>query len=200
MPTSSNSDDLSNGWEAIASKFISIGSWDIGAATVEGWSKFLQPGQTVLDVGCGFGGPYTQGLVDKGFNVYGIDASETLIQEYQRRFPGVTVKCEAAEDSVFYDRKYDGILSVGLIFLLSHEDQTRVLQKMAIALKEGGKLLFSSPHQICEWDDLSTGRKSTSLGRGMYIDILRQHGLSLNDEYTDEGENHYYDFQKNAAL
>lgn len=110
------------------------------------------------------------------------------------------VKCEAAEDSVFYNRKYDGILSVGLIFLLSHEDQTKVLQKIASALKEGGRLLFSSPYQICEWDDLSTGRKSASLGRETYINILRQAGLRLTDEYTDEGENHYYDFQKDIAL
>lgn len=199
VPTSRNSKDSSNGWEAIANAFISTRRWDIGAQIIEDWSKFLRPGQAVLDVGCGCGGPYTQCLIDRGVKVYGIDASQTLIHEYEKRFPGVMASCEAAEESVYYGLKYEAILSVGLIFLLSNEDQAKVLQKMAIALKKGGKLLFSSPYQICEWDDLSTGRKSTSLGREMYIDILSQHGLKLADEYTDEGQNHYYDFQKTVA-
>ena len=197
MSSSSNSQDLSNGWEAIANWFISIESSFTGAATVENWSASLQPGQAILDVGCGFGGPYTQDLIDKGVKVYGIDASHTLIQEYQKRFPGVLAECEAAEASPFFRRKFDGILSVGLIFLLSPANQTLVLEKMAIALKERDKLLFSSPYQICDWDDLSTGRKSMSLGREKYTSTLKKHGLSLINEHTDEGENHYYDFQKN---
>jgi len=200
VSSSSNSKDLSNGWAAIADGFISNRSSGIGAVTINNWGKFFKPGQAILDVGCGFGGPYTQGLIDKGINVYGIDASNTLVQEYLKRFPSVLAKCEAAEVSPFFGKKFDGILSVGLIFLLSHEDQILVLQKMAIALKEGGKLLFSSPYQICDWDDLLTGRKSMSLGREMYIDILRKHGLNLIDEHTDEGENHYYVFQKKDAL
>ncbi|PCI75613.1 MAG: SAM-dependent methyltransferase [SAR86 cluster bacterium] len=197
---SSDYEDFSNGWEAIASKFISIATWEIGAATVQDWSKSLQPGQIVLDVGCGFGGPYTKALINKGIKICGIDASKTLIQEYQNRFPDVIVKCEAAEHSPFFGREFDGILSVGLIFLLSHDDQILVLQKMANALKEGGKLLFSSPYQICDWDDLSTGRKSISLGKEMYVSVLQKHGLILIDEDTDEGENHYFNFQKMDAL
>ncbi len=131
--------------------------------------------------------------------MYGIDASKTLINEYQKRFPGVQARCEAAEDSHFFDKEFDGVLSVGLIFLLSSENQHLVLQKMAVALKEGGRLLFTSPYQICEWDDLLTGSKSMSLGREMYINLLLQYGLSLTNEYTDEGGNHYYDFQKNVT-
>ena len=200
MPASNDDRDLSHGWEAVAHDFVSNRSGDIGAATVEEWSKYLRPEQSVLDVGCGFGGTYTQNLIDKGVKVHGIDASRTLIQEYRKRFPGVLAECEAAEGSSFDDRKYDGIISVGFIFLLSDEDQNRILQKMARSLKKGGKLLFSSPYQTCEWDDLLTGRKSKSLGRETYIGILRPHGLSLADEYTDEGKNHYYGFQKNGSV
>ncbi len=200
MLSSGNNEDLSNGWEAIANDFISIATWNIGSTTVENWSNSFRPGQTILDVGCGFGGSYTQCLIDNGIKIYGIDASQTLIQEYQKRFPGVLVECEAAENSLYFGREFDGIISVGLIFVLSHEDQILVLQKIAIALKEGGRLLFSSPYQICDWDDLLTCKKSVSLGREMYVNILQKHGLSLISEYTDEGENHYYDFQKSGAL
>ncbi|KZN14763.1 class I SAM-dependent methyltransferase [Marinomonas sp. TW1] len=200
MTTPTNHKDFSNGWEAVANEFVSMRSADIGAATVEDWCHFLQPRQSVLDVGCGVGGPYTQCLIDKGVKLHGIDASKTLIQEYRKRFPNVSAACEAAEESSFYDRKHDGILSVGFIFLLSEDNQNRVLQKMARALEDRGKLLFSSPYQTCEWEDSLTGRKSKSLGRQVYIDILRQHGLSLADEYTDEGKNHYYGFEKNIWM
>ena len=109
-------------------------------------------------------------------------------------------KCEAAETSSFFDRKFDGVLSVGLIFLLTQETQIGILNNIAIALNKGGRLLFSSPYQICDWDDLSTGRKSMSLGRKMYINTLQENGLILVDEYTDEGESHHYDFQKKSIL
>lgn len=160
------------------------------------WSSFLDPGQAVLDVGCGFGGSYTRGLTEKGIEVYGIDASETLILEHQKRFPNAFVRCELAEESSLFNREFDGVLSVGLIFLLSKEKQRMVLEKMAASVKEGGRLLFSSPFQVCDWNDLLTGKKSVSLGRNMYIDFLQKHGLRLIGEYTDEGENHYYDFKK----
>jgi 2-polyprenyl-3-methyl-5-hydroxy-6-metoxy-1,4-benzoquinol methylase len=198
VSSSINRNDSSNGWEAIASEFLSYRNSDIGAATVANWSKSFDSGQAILDIGCGYGGSYTQYFIDKGIKVYGIDASITLIHEYQKRFPDVSTSCEAAEVSSYFDRKFDGVLAVGLIFLLSHEDQIQVLQKMALTLKEGGKLLFSSPYQICDWDDLSTGRKSMSLGKAMYINILQKYGLDLIDEYTDEGENHYYAFQNKS--
>jgi SAM-dependent methyltransferase len=194
-----NVEDFSYGWEAIAQEFISSRS-SIGLETIENWGKSLEPRQVLLDVGCGFGDPYTQYFIDKGVSVYGIDASKTLVQEYERRFPEAIAKCESAETSPFFDKKFDAILSVGLIFLLPHSTQILVLRKMAVALKEGGNLLFSSPCQIVDWDDLLTGRKSMSLGREKYINTLNEHDLSLINEYTDEGNNHYYYFQKSTVL
>lgn len=196
MSSSGNGEDLSNGWETIANGFLSDRSPAIGVATIENWSRSFDPGEAVLDVGCGFGGPYTQGLIDKGIKVYGVDASHALIQEYRKRFPTVAAKCEAVEVSSFFDRTFDGILSVGVIFLLPRENQILALRKMAMALNRSGKFLFSAPYQVCDWDDLSTGRKSMSLGRETYTSILRKQDLVLMDEYADEGGNHYYDFLK----
>ncbi len=198
MPSSLHENDLSNGWEAIAKVFISYQTSNIGAAIVKDWAKSFGQGAEVLDVGCGFGGSYTNDLNNRGLKVYGVDASITLINEYQKKFPNALSKCEAAEESSFFGRKFDGVLAIGLIFLLSEKAQISVLHKTAAALKEGGRLLFSCPYQVCDWDDLSTGRKSRSLGREKYVSILEVHGLSLVNEYTDEGESHYYEFQKHS--
>lgn len=192
-------EDSSNGWESIADEFISNASPTIGANVIDSWRKLLPLRATILDVGCGFGGSYTQRLLDNSVEIYGIDASKTLLKEYQKRFPSVLVKCETAETSPFFDKEFEAVLSVGLIFLLSSKEQISILQKMANVLKAGGRLLFTSPYQVCEWDDLLTGMKSQSLGRDIYINILHKQGLNLINEYTDEGGNHYYDFQKNTA-
>ncbi|NVK55877.1 MAG: class I SAM-dependent methyltransferase [Alteromonadaceae bacterium] len=153
MASQRNNEDISHGWEAIAQDFISSRS-SIGLATIENWGKSLASGQVLLDVGCGFGDPYTQYFIDKGVNVYGIDASKTLVQEYKRRFPEAIAKYEPAETSPFFNKKFDAILSVGLIFLLPHSTQISVLRKMAVTLKDRGNLLFSSPYQMVDWDDI----------------------------------------------
>jgi len=200
VTSSEDSKDLSNGWEVKSKEFMSIATRNTGANTVKNWSKCFPIRYSILDIGCGFGGSYTKNLIENGAEVYGIDSSNTLIEEHKKKFTEAIVRCEAAEDSTFFNKEFDAVIAIGLIFLLSRENQILVLQKMAKALKEGGRLLFTSPYQICEWDDLLTGLKSQSLGKEAYMDILQEHGLSLVNEYTDEGENHYYDFQKNALL
>ena len=196
MTDAGPTEDLSRGWEASANEFIAVADPHIGAETVARWSSFLQSGNALLDVGCGFGGTYTRGLIDKGVDVYGIDAAPTLLREYQERFPEVTVCCEAAEQSPFFHRTFDAVVCIGLVFLLPAEDQELVLRKMAKAVKIDGRLLFTSPRQVCDWDDLLTGRRSVSLGRAAYVHILQEQGLHLVSEYSNEGQNHYYNFQK----
>jgi len=70
--------DKSNGYEEIASIFISgrgRDSSETGASVVADWSQMLPGGATVLDLGCGTGVPISQALIERGFNVYGVDAS-----------------------------------------------------------------------------------------------------------------------------
>ncbi|PHS68675.1 MAG: SAM-dependent methyltransferase [Methylophaga sp.] len=196
MKISSSKIDLSNGWESIADSFIENRNTDIGVSTVEEWSKSFKLDASILDIGCGFGVPHSQLLANTGFKVYGIDASQTLINEFQRRFPQVLAKCETVEESSFFNKKFDGIIAIGLMFILSEQTQLKVLTKVAEALNTNGRFLFTSPYQICEWVDILTGLKSQSLGKAAYVEALSRQGLSLVAEYSDEGENNYFDFIK----
>ncbi|HMI63810.1 MAG TPA: class I SAM-dependent methyltransferase, partial [Puia sp.] len=47
------------------------------------------------------------------------------------------VACESVERSSFFNRSFDGVIAVGLMFLLSEETQRTLIPKMAAALNPG---------------------------------------------------------------
>jgi SAM-dependent methyltransferase len=184
--------DKSNGYEEVATAFMSQRNPRIGSATVREWSYGLPRHCSILDLGCGHGVPISQVLIREGFAVYGVDASPKMIAAFRQRFPSVFAQCAAVEDSEFFGRTFDGIIAWGLIFLLTTELQATVISKVAKALNHGGRFLFTSPKKLVTWQDALTGRLSISLGSGEYQRILNAEGLTLDGEKSDEGDNHYY--------
>jgi len=191
-------DDRSEGWEAIAPMFMAARS-DIGVDVVARWSECLPPRGTVLDVGCGSGVPISEALIAGGFEVFGIDPSPTLSSAFRRRFPQAAVACEAAQESRFFDREFDGAVAIGVLFLLSPVDQRKVLHRISAALKPGGHLLFSAPRLACDWVDILTGRQSVSLGLEEYRAVLSDAGMKIAGSQVDGGENHYLEAIKGAG-
>lgn len=182
----------SAGYEAIADRFMAVRSATIGVATVREWVGTLPPGAHVLDIGCGHGLPITRTLVDAGLRVHAIEPSPTLAAAARENLPGCVVACESFERSDFFGRRFDGVLAVGLIFLLPVESQRSLISRVPSALVPGGSFLFSAPSQTGGWEDLLTGRESVSLGRETYVSLLETAGFALVAEYDDEGNAHYY--------
>lgn len=184
--------DRSNGYEAVASVFTCARNRNIGVATVLDWSDKLPRGGSILDVGCGNGVPITEALIGRGFDVYAIDASESLVSAFREHFPDVSVVCEPVETSKFFSRKFDGIVAIGLIFLLQADIQPVVLSRLAARLNPNGKLLFTAPREQFVWKDALTGLESRSLGAAEYKRILADAELAIEGDAVDEGENYYY--------
>ena len=63
---------------------------------------------------------------------------------------------------------------------------------MASALNPAGKLLFTAPLDKVEWKDIMTEKNSRSLGAEQYRYLISASGLSIGEEFHDEGGNHYY--------
>jgi SAM-dependent methyltransferase len=192
--------DRSNGYEGVAVEFLarrgSGRSTSVGVNMVRNWARTLSRGAAVVDLGCGPGFPITEVLVAEGLNVFGIDAAPSFVQAFRRNLPGTPVVCEAVQDSRFFDRTFDAVLAWGLMFLLSPEDQRRLIHKVEGILIPGGRLLFTSPAEPIVWNDAMTGLESRSLGAGEYRSELTAVGLSVTSEYEDEGRNHYFDVVK----
>jgi SAM-dependent methyltransferase len=189
--------DRSNGYEGVAREFLarrgSGRSTGVGVKAVREWARTMPHGTTVIDLGCGPGFPVTEVLVAEGLNVFGVDASPTFVQAFRRNLPNTPVACEAVQDSRFFERAFDGVLAWGLIFLLSADDQRRLIQRIAGILEPGGRLLFTSPAEPIVWSDAMTELESRSLGAEEYRRHLSAVGLAVMSEYEDEGQNHYFD-------
>jgi SAM-dependent methyltransferase len=192
--------DRSNGYEAVAAEFLarrgSAHSTGVGVKEVRKWARTLPRGATVIDLGCGPGFPLSEVLVAERLNVFAVDAAPSFVQAFRRNLPDVPVACEAVQDSKFFDRTFDGVLAWGLFFLLSPDDQRRLIQRIAGMLVPGGRLLFTAPSTPCVWNDAMTGLESRSLGAAEYRARLSEAGLSITAEYEDAGENHYFDVIK----
>ena len=194
--------DRSNGYEGIAPEFLarrgSGRSTGIGVNQVRKWARTLPPGAAVIDLGCGPGFPITEILVVEGLSTFGVDAAPSFVQAFERNLPNTPVACEAVQTSRFFDRTFDGVLSWGLMFLLSPEDQRHLIGRIAGILVPGGRLLFTSPPEPIVWNDAMTGLESRSLGAAEYLRHMSAVGLSVASEYEDEGHNHYFDVFKDV--
>ena len=139
--------DASNGYEGVAAEFLAgrgrAPSTAVGAREVRNWARTLPSGATVIDLGCGSGLPITKVLVGEGLNVYGIDASPSLVNAFQHNFPEIPIACESVQDSLFFNRLFDGVIAWGLIFLLLPEDQRRLIQRVANILVPGGRFVLT---------------------------------------------------------
>ncbi|MBU1188161.1 MAG: class I SAM-dependent methyltransferase [Gammaproteobacteria bacterium] len=181
------------GWESVADWFIQHSATStVGYRLIDLWAQSLPMGADVLDVGCGSGSPRSQALMRNDFRIYAVDGASTLAAAYKDRFPDAQVACENVTESRFFDSSFDGILAWGLVFLLPHDEQLSLLNRLVAALKPEGRLLFTAPSQRCTWNDATTGQQSVSLGSDAYRAHLSALGAPVLCEFDGEGENHYY--------
>jgi len=153
---------------------------NIGEKVVSRWAAGRKPGTRVIEIACGGGFPVTRALLAAGLD----------------RFPDVPAACSAVLESDFFGRKYDAAIAVGLIFLLSENDQLEMLERISEILHLGSSFLFTAPLEKGNWKDVITGHTCTSLGQKAYDKGVQQVGFKLVGYHLDSGKNNYYEVVK----
>jgi hypothetical protein len=120
-------------FEAIAQAFTRARMPSIGPKIVRKWAKRLQPCASILDIGCGNGGPISEALLRWDSQFMAWTHPETLIAKFWERLPNATVECSSVEESPFFKRTFDAVLAWGLMFLLSADTQRSLIGKVARA-------------------------------------------------------------------
>ncbi len=104
---------------------------------IDTFLSFLNPGASILDVGCG-GGLKVKYMVAQGFNASGVDLAETFITIARREVPDAHFEVLDMLDSQSLTQTYDGILMQASLLHIPKKDAPRVVKDFANKLNPGG--------------------------------------------------------------
>ncbi len=121
----------------------------------------------VLDLGSGTGIPYAKLLIDKGFNVIGIDVSAEMIKIARKNVPNAKFE-EMSMTNLNYKEKFDGIFSSYSMLLLNPQLFKETAKRIVQALKKGGFFYLSLNGPWIEGADLDNDVIVEIMGEKMY--------------------------------
>ena len=150
--------------------------------------KFLNylEGKKVLDIGCGVGN-LTKYIMDKGFNVEGIDLSKEMLNIAKQKYNDIKFY-EMNMKEITLRKKYDGIMLAYSLFHLTKKEVIEVLPKYYELLNSNGKILlilqYGQGERIID-EPLKEGLKIfiNYYSQDEIIEILRNNSFKIL--YTD---------------
>lgn len=101
----------------------------------------LEPGMSLLDIGCGWGGLSEYAARYYGVSVYGVTISAEQQKMAQQRCQGLDVSIEL-KDYRDLDRQFDRIVSVGMFEHVGPKNYKTYFEVVARNLKPGGLFLL----------------------------------------------------------
>jgi ubiquinone/menaquinone biosynthesis C-methylase UbiE len=164
----------------------------------------ITPGGQILDAGCGTG-IIAKILVDHGYQLTGIDISQSMIDLAQKRVPEATFDVGDMAALDFDEDSFDGILSTYAVFHIPRTDHLPLFAGFRRTLKKGGTLLFSSgvhpegSDGVWTWDELEAvpmywsyhgPEKTLSLLKTAGFEIISTQVVETQTE--TETERHYW--------
>lgn len=96
-----------------------------------------QPGERVLDLGCG-SGELTAQIAGRGARVVGVDSSAEMLDRALERFPELDVRLADAEH-LPVDEPFDAVFSNAALHWMTRPDE--VLAGVRAALRDGGRFV-----------------------------------------------------------
>jgi trans-aconitate methyltransferase len=110
---------------------------------LDAFADALPPGGSVLDIGCGSGVPVASFLIDRGFDVTGVDSSPSLIATCRERLPAGTWQA-ADMRQLDLRRRFDGLIAWHSFFHLSPDDQRAMFPIFVRHAGPGAMLTYTS--------------------------------------------------------
>ena len=106
-------------------------------------SSWVEPGQQVLEIGCGTG-TLAALMAERGARVYGIDISEPMLNEARERAPQAEfAHGTATEIDQLGENRFDRVVATLSFSELSEDELDFVLRSSVTLLKADGKLVVA---------------------------------------------------------
>lgn len=130
-------EDNAAAWDAQRGRELFERPW------LDRFCALLPPGGEVLDLGCGMGEPIAAYLLSRGYDVTGVDSSNSLVDIARVRYPAQDwIVCDMR--ALELGRGFHGLLAWHSFFHLSPADQRPMFERFAAHLSPGGVLMFTS--------------------------------------------------------
>ena len=121
----------------------------------------------VLDLGCGTGLPYARYLVEKGFDVLGVDLSEDMVKVASKNVPEATF-VQLSMNEITHRDEFDGVMSSFSMLLLPPDLFRETASRIHSALVEGGLFYLSLNEPASISDDPDSEVFVNIMGQEMY--------------------------------
>ncbi len=108
-------------------------------------TQCLKTNDRVLEVGCGIG-TIVNSLSRQGYRAFGSDISQTAVEYGHRKYPGIDLDVESAEQLNRKDAEFDVVLSFDVLEHLFGVDKH--LREVARVLKPDGCYLLQTPNKF----------------------------------------------------
>jgi cyclopropane fatty-acyl-phospholipid synthase-like methyltransferase len=159
---------------------------------------YLQPGDSILDIGCGSGHPIASYLVDHGFQVTGVDSSKELLKIAGHKCPKMhTIFGDIR--TVDINNQFDAIIEWWCLFHLPKEDHSKMIARFSKWLKKGGVLEFTSGDKEYQGRDsamLNQELNYYSLNPDAYEKYLEENNFKLLLRESDQDQHLVWIAQK----
>lgn len=124
-------------WAVLRTDELAERSW------LDRFCALLPAGGAVLDIGCGSGVPIGRELIERGFELVGVDATPTMLELFRHNLPGTRAHL-ADMRALALDRQFAGLLAWDSFFHLSPADQRPMFAHFAAHAAPGAALMFTS--------------------------------------------------------
>ena len=132
-----------HGYDRIAEAYLAERVRFDSQAHLERFAALLRPGARVLDIGCGAGVPADHVLVDRGFEVVGLDVSPRQIELARVQVPEATYAVRDMLELTVGEYAVAAVISLYAVFHVPRERHGGVLTTLASYVPRGGALLVT---------------------------------------------------------
>lgn len=127
----------------------------------------LPTGAKVLDLGCGTGQPIAKYIVERGFQVTGVDESEQMLKFARQTVPEAEL-IQADMVTVELADTFDAAVAWDSMFHVERKYHAAIYRKLANALREDARMLLSVGGSAPAEDESVEGFTSEMYGQTFY--------------------------------